>query len=130
MTEQKYPALTEMGVANPNEIARYSLQTINNRDILRIIYKRQKGSFLPRSKKFTFGRAQKMVITDGGKQETELVHEISPFVLKVTSELQQLVSSQHTNAEKKAIIADEMQKLEEETHSRIAYIKSLIDDLD
>ena len=75
-----YPALTQMGISNPSQISRYSLQHINNVDILRIVYKRQKGSLLPVSKKFKFGRAEKMVVTDGGRNQTETVHEISPFL--------------------------------------------------
>ena len=55
----KYPSLTEMGITSPEDISRYSLQKSNNVDILRIVYKRQKGSFLPTSKKFRFGRAKK-----------------------------------------------------------------------
>ena len=54
-----YPALTEMGISDPEQIERYSLETNNNVDILRIIYKRKKGSLLHASKKFRFGRSKK-----------------------------------------------------------------------
>ncbi len=59
-----YPTLTEMGINNPGEIERFSLNTVNNTDILRIVYKRKKGSLLPASKRFRFGRATKTIITD------------------------------------------------------------------
>ena len=39
-TTPTYPTLTEMGINNPGEIQRFSLNTINNTDILRIVYKR------------------------------------------------------------------------------------------
>ena len=52
-----YPALTEMGITNPQDIERYSLQTNNNVDVLRIVYKRKKGELLHSSKKFRFGRS-------------------------------------------------------------------------
>ena len=35
-----------MGITNPEDIARYSLQGIDHIDILRIVYKRKKGSLL------------------------------------------------------------------------------------
>ncbi len=125
-----YPALTEMGITNPEEIQRYSLQTVNNVDILRVIYKRKKGSLLPTSKKFRFGRAQKMVVSDSGKHKTELVHEISPFVIKATDELREIVRGKHTRSEQISIIMDEINRLEEETHTRIAYLKTLISKCD
>lgn len=125
-----YPALTEMGVTSPEEIARYSLQTVNNVDILRIVYKRKKGTLLPSSKKFRFGRAQKMVVADGGKNKTELVHEISPFVIKATDELREIVKGKHSRSDQIKIIMDEINRLEEETHTRIAYLKTLISKCD
>ncbi len=125
-----YPALTEMGITNPSQISRYSLQTINNVDILRIVYKRTKGSLLPVSKKFKFGRAQKMVVVDSGRNETATVHEISPFLNKVTDELSRIVKSKHSRSESKEIITDEINRLEEEMNTRIAYLKSLVDALD
>jgi hypothetical protein len=125
-----YPALTEMGVNNPENIERYSMQTIKNVDILRIVYKRKKGSLLHTSKKFRFGRAQRMVLVDGGSQKTEIIHEVSPFVIKVTDELRALVKTKHSRVEQKDIILDELRRLEEETNTRIAYLKGLIEKLD
>jgi len=121
-----YPALTEMGITNFEDIQRYSLQTNNNVDVLRIIYKRKKGELLHSSKKFRFGRAQKMVITDAGQNKTAVVHEISPFVIKVTDELRRLVNTKHTRDEQMEIINEELKRLAEETSTRIAYIKALV----
>ncbi len=125
-----YPALAEMGVNTPEEIVRYSLQTVRNIDVLRIVYKRKKGSLLPTSKKFRFGRAEKMVVTDSGTHQTEVVHEISPFVIKVTDELRSIIKGHHAQLDVKAIISDEIRRLEEETTTRIAYIKTLMEQLD
>ena len=121
-----YPALTEMGISNPQDIERYSLQTNNNVDVLRIVYKRKKGELLHSSKKFRFGRAQKMVVTDAGQNKTAVVHEISPFVIKVTDELRGLVKTKHSRDEQMAIINEELNRLTEETNTRIAYIKALV----
>jgi hypothetical protein len=121
-----YPALIEMGISNPEDIERYSLQTNNNVDVLRIVYKRKKGDLLHSSKKFRFGRAQKMVVTDAGQNKTAVVHEISPFVIKVTDELRRVVNTKHTREEQMEIIREELNRLSEETNTRIAYIKTLV----
>ena len=126
----KYPALTEMGITSPEDISRYSLQYINNTDVLRIVYKRKKGSLLPTSKKFRFGRAQKMVVTDSGTQKTKNIFEISPFLSKVTDELHKIVEQKHSRSHQKEIILDEIHRLEEETNCRISYLKDLVDKLE
>lgn len=91
---QPYPALSEMGIARFHEISHYSLRPDGaNRDVLRVHYKRAKGSFLAQSRKYQFGRSQKMVIADGGTAKMELTYEISPFLLKAVSELDSLVAN-------------------------------------
>lgn len=123
-----YPTLTEMGIQNPDQISRYSLTTINNTDILRIVYKRKKGSFLPASRRYRFGRASKTIIADSGTRTTERVYEISPFVTKAVQELEQIVSGKRTTAENHKLIKEELHRLNEEVASRIAYIESLMED--
>lgn len=124
-----YPTLTEMGISNPGEIARYSLNTVNNIDIIRVIYKRQKGSLRPLSKRFEFGRAQKTIMADSGTQKTEVVHEISPFVLKALKELDDILSSKQSVTEHAKLVKEELKNLKQEMESRLAYIESLIDDM-
>ena len=118
-----------MGINNPGEIIRYSLNTVNNIDIVRIIYKRQKGSLRPASKRFEFGRASKTIMTDSGTQKTEVVHEISPFVLKAMNELDDILSTKKSNVEHAKLVKDELKRLHQEMESRLLYIESLIDDM-
>ncbi|MGR3913871.1 MAG: DUF3461 family protein [Gammaproteobacteria bacterium] len=125
----RYPTLTEMGINNPGEIERFSLNTINNTDILRIVYKRKKGSLLPASKRFRFGRAAKTVIADSGTRKTEVVHEISPFVQKAVRELEQILEAKSESVVQAKVIKEEVQRLHEEVASRLAYIESLLDDM-
>ena len=125
-----YPSLHEMGIKNPEDISRYSLQNVNDVDILRVVYKRQKGSLLPHSKKFRFARTKRMVVADSGTNTTDILSEISPFLNKVIDELHQIVELKHTHDEHKVIILDELNRLEEEVHTRMTYIKSLVDKLD
>ena len=124
-----YPTLTEMGISNPGEIVRYSLNTVNNIDIVRIIYKRQKGSFRPASKRFEFGRASKTIMADSGTQKSEIIHEISPFVLKAVSELDEILANKQSNVEQAKLVKDELKRLHQEVESRLTYIESLLDDM-
>lgn len=126
---RSYPTLTEMGIKNPDQIERYSLTTSDKKDHLRIIYRRQKGSFLPDSKRFEFGRASKTVVTDSGTRQTQVVYEISPFVQKAIEELEHIVDAKKTNIEHAVIVKDELKRLHQEMTSRLAYIESLIDDM-
>ncbi len=58
----EFPTLSEMGISRCNEITHYVLRPDGkSRDILRIFYKRKKGSVLPERKTFKFGRSAKMV---------------------------------------------------------------------
>jgi len=124
-----FPALSEMGINNPGEIEHYSLSTTNNIDHLRVIYKRKKGSLLPTSKRFEFGRASRTVMTDSGTQATEIVHDISPFLQKALQELDHLIDAKKSNIEQVKLVKQEIQRLHQEIDSRMAYIESLIDEI-
>ena len=126
---KSYPTLTEMGVNNPEQIVRFSLTTSDKTDYLRIIYRRKKGSLLPGSKRFEFGRSSKTIVTDSGSRKTHIVHEISPFVQRAISELEDIVNSKKSSIEHAAVIKDELQRLHQEMSSRLTYIESLIDDM-
>jgi hypothetical protein len=126
---KNYPTLTEMGINNPEQIVRFSLSTTNQTDHLRIIYRRKKGSLLPGSKRFDFGRASKTIITDSGTRKTQIVHEISPFVQKAVEELEHIVNGKKSDVEHVTIVKDELKRLHQEMTSRLAYIESLIDDM-
>jgi hypothetical protein len=124
-----YPTLSEMGINNPGEIERYSHSTTNHVDVLRITYKRKKGSLLPTSKRFEFGRASKTVMADSGTQTTEIIHDISPFLHKAIKELDQLIDAKQSNIEHAKLVKEEMQRLHQELSSRMTYIESLIDEM-
>jgi len=125
----RFPTLTEMGINNPGEIERYSLNTTNNIDVLRIVYKRQKGSLLPTSKRFEFGRASKTVVADSGTQKTEIVHEISPFLRKAMKELDGIIGAKKSSIKQAKLVKQELQRLHQDMASRLTYIESLIDEM-
>lgn len=88
-----YPTLSDMGIIHFHEISHYSVrQDGPGKDVLRVIYKRAKGSLLPYSRKYKFGRSLKTVVTDGGTARMQRSYEVSPTLLKATSELDDLVS--------------------------------------
>lgn len=126
---KNYPTLTEMGINNPGQIERFSLSTTKQTDYLRIIYRRKKGSLLPATKRFEFGRASKTVVTDSGTQKSQVVHEISPFVQRAVAELEDILANKKTKIEHAAIVKDEIQRFQQEMTSRLSYIESLIDDI-
>ena len=125
----KYPSLLEIGIKNPDEIIRYSVQSKNDIDSLRVIYKRQQGSLLPASKKFIFNRKKRMVSADSDSDKTKIIDEINPVLDKVIAELDQVVNQHHTHDEQKEIIQDEIDRLDQEVAARIAYIKTLVEKL-
>lgn len=94
---ESYPALAEMGIVRFHEISDYSIrQNGVDGDVLRVNYKRAKGSLLPFSRKYKFGRAAKTVVVDGGTSRMEQIFEISPVLLRAIAELDMLVeTNQH-----------------------------------
>ena len=89
---QTFPVLEEMGIRNTHQIAAYKHKTDGmDSDVLKIIYKREKGSMLPNSRTYRFGRSLNMVVSDGGTSRVEHVYEISPMLSKALSELDELV---------------------------------------
>ncbi len=129
----EYKTLGEMKIANPLEIDRYSVQTIEHpdehTDVLRVVYKRKKGSLLPDSKRYRFPRIKKTVVQDGGTRKMDIRWEVSPFLQKAISELDDLISLEFTRKEKIKIIMDEMRRLEDDAAHRLSYIRSIIQEL-
>ena len=125
----KYKTLAEMEIMNPAQIERYSVKTIDKTDILRIIYKRKKGSFLPTSKRYRFPRIKKTTIQDSGTRNIDIRWEKSSFLQRAVAELDQIISAKFNEEKKRETILDEMKRLEEDIKIRVDYISSLIEDL-
>jgi hypothetical protein len=125
----KFPTLSEMDINNPGEIERYSLNTTNNVDVLRIVYKRKKGSLLPTSKRFEFGRSRKHVVADSGTGKTENLYVISPFLQNAIKELDGIISAKKSEMEYAKLVKQELQQLHKDMASRLVYIESLIDEM-
>ena len=128
----EYKTLREMKVKRPDQIDRYSVQTIEHPnehvDVLRIVYKRKKGSFLPESKRFRFPRIKKTAMEDSGRRKIDIRWEVSPFLQKAVSELDHILETEISEQKRRAIIMDELRLLEEESAHRIDYIRSLLEE--
>ncbi len=124
---RKNIALTEMGVDNPGHIARYTIYTVMETDMLRIIYAREKGSLLPVSKTFKFPRVKKSVMVDSGTRQTQVIFERNPSLANAVTEIEELLNERKDKDQLNQILADEILQLEAEMTSRIDYIKSLVE---
>ncbi|PWR00152.1 DUF3461 family protein [Leucothrix pacifica] len=124
-----YPTLAEMDISRAGEIRHYTLHQEGKGDVLKIFYKRKKGSFLPERKTFRFGRSAKMIATGDRNQESREVYEISPFLLKAVSELDRLLKAQDSVVDKKQHIIDRMEQIEQEIKSAHEEMRSLLKEL-
>ena len=122
----KNPALTAMGVQNPEQISRFTTFMSDHVDILRITYNRKKGSLLPESKKYRFPQLKKSTLVDSGTRQTEVIFESSAEFRNAVSELGILMDKRESSDEIRQLIAEEVQYLEEDVAARIDYIKSLV----
>lgn len=110
--QASYPALIEMGVTRFDEISHYSLRSEGpDTDVLRIYYERKKGSFLPQSRKYQFGRSMNTTVADGGTARMERTYEISPFLLTAINELDFLVAEKTSSGPVDDVRSEEIHNL-------------------
>lgn len=124
-----YETLKSMGITSFDDIERFTLRYENSLDVLKVYYRREKGSLLPKSKKFKFGRASKTVLTDGGQQTYQEVKEPSLIVLRAVEELTQLVGKQHELKVTKEDLVKEIEHLERVVSDKLTEIKEKISTL-
>ncbi len=126
----KYPTLSEMDVNRCDEITHYSLrQDGKSRDILKIYYKRKKGSVLPERKTFKFGRSAKMVADDSSPNGSVEIYEISPFLLKAIAELDSIVDQHESDKDKVKLTIKRIEQLEKDVSFATHEIKELLNSI-
>lgn len=121
-----YQTLESMGVTSFEDIEKFTLRYENGFDVLKVYYRREKGSLLPKSKKFKFGRSTKTVLADGGQQTYQQVKEPSLVVLRAVDELGKLVGKQHEDKLTKEDLVSELEHLEKVVTSKIEELKEKI----
>lgn len=122
-----YPTLTEMGVQSIEDIVKYSLRQEGEGDVLKIYFRREKGSLLPRSKKFKFGRSYKTVRVDSSQDKYQEITEMSAFLMKAVDELHELVKHEQDVIDIKAKLRDDIDHLEKVVMSKLKDIRRDID---
>jgi hypothetical protein len=125
----KYPTLTEMGIQSIEEIYKYSLRQEGNNDVLKVYFRRDKGSLLPKSKKFKFGRAHKTVRVDSSHDKYQEIEEMSSFLMKAIDELHNLVQHEHDVQTIKEKLNSDIDHLEKVFNAKLAEIRRDIDRL-
>jgi len=118
-----------MGISNPSEISRYTLRQEGDEDVLKIYYKRPRGSLLPDSKTLRLGRVNKTVVTDSGAPEYMNEKNISPILVSAINELDGIVKNADDVAGQKRAIIDEIDHLEEHLNRRINDLRTKIERL-
>ena len=121
-----YPRLMELGVANPQEIEYFSVNSIDYNDFLRIVYDRPKGSLLPLSRSYRFPRIQKTLNSNDSGAKDQVVMESSPVFREVLAELRNLMGTREHKKDIVAEVLDELRQLEEEFALRSEHLKTLI----
>lgn len=125
----EYEALTKMGIQKPEEIVRFELYSVDQTDILRIIYDRKKGSFLPVTKKYRFPQIKKSTLVDSGSGQAQVIFESSAEVRNAVAELDRLMKGRKTSVAGKEALVNELRLMEEEVNARIGHLKNLIDQI-
>lgn len=122
-----YPTLTEMGIPSVDEIYKYSLRQEGDVDVLKIYFRREKGSLLPRSKKFKFGRSHKTVRVDSSHDKYQEISEMSAFLMKAIDELHELVQHEHEVQDIRERLHADIDHLEKVVNNKLAEIRRDID---
>ncbi len=87
----EYPTLKSMGVNSVEDVIKYTIRHEGETDVLKIYYKRAKGSFLSRSKKFSFIRGKRSIpIETRNSKAFESITSVSPQLAEAIQELDQL----------------------------------------
>lgn len=114
-----------MGIVNPQQIEKFAVNSIGYTDVLRIVYDRPKGSFLPQSKTFEFPRVQKTVASAGAKEQADVVMESDPGLRAALEELQDVLNTKESPQDVAGAILEELRLLEEDIAMRSEYLKVL-----
>ncbi|WP_210396435.1 DUF3461 family protein [Motiliproteus sediminis] len=124
-----YPTLTEMGITTLEEITKYTLRQEGDQDVLKIYFRREKGSLLPKSKKFKFGRHTKTVRVDSSQNKYKEIQETAPFLMRAIDELHQLVKHEHEVKDLREKLLDDVAHLEKVMLTKIAEIRRDIEQI-
>ncbi|MFT5721001.1 MAG: hypothetical protein ACI9W6_001310 [Motiliproteus sp.] len=127
-----YPALEEMGIHSLDEVSEFNVRQEQNADVLKVYYRRSKGSLLPRSKKFTFVRPRTAVPLRYLNQDCwEQFKGSSPRLSRAIEELTRLTQpAPSTPEDRKAQFLNDVDHLEKVMATKLDEIRQQIRALD
>lgn len=124
-----YDNLKSLGIANPDDIDRYSLRQEASNDILKIYFRKDKGEFFAKSVKFKYPRQRKTILADNSGQGYKEINEISPNLRYVIDELDQICQNEQTDVDLKRKILDDLRHLDSVVSNKIAEIEADLENL-
>lgn len=129
---QTYPTLEEMGVHSFDEVSHFKVRQEQRADVLKIYYRRAKGSLLPRSKKFTFVRSKDAVpLRYRGQQGWDQFKGSSKRLQQAIDELTQLTQPEPpTPVDQKAQFLSDLDHLEKVMLGKIEEMRRQIEAMD
>lgn len=123
--------LTEMGVLNPEQIVNYTaVHVAEDMDVLKINYRRPKGSFLPKRRRYEFKRLGKPMPGSELRGTQAIRYEISPILLRAIAELDSILSADKRTAATKETLQHELVELQTELTERIHHLSKMIEALE
>lgn len=127
----KTPNLTEMGVLNPEQITNYTaVHVAEDMDVLKINYRRPKGSFLPKRRRYEFKRLGKPMPGSELRGAQAIRYEISPILLRAIAELDLILSDGKRATATKENLQHELAELQVEITERVTHLSKMIEALD
>lgn len=127
----KTPKLTEMGVMNPEQIIGYaSVQIAEDMDVLKINYKRPKGSILPKRRRYEFKRIGKPMPGSELRGTEAIRYEISPMLSQAAFEMDAILADSKRMVATKESLKAELDVMKAELTAHINHLSEMIDTLD
>lgn len=121
-----YPTLRKMGIESPKQIDKYYITSINYVDVLRIVYDRPEGSFLPSTRSYKFPRIPDKTSNDADQQKSTGVLRLHPTLREAQAELDSILAAKACKENIAAEILGEIELLEEDIAIRAECIKALV----
>lgn len=122
-----YPRLTEMGVLHYQQITRFTVNSLDHTDYLRIFYKRPGGSLLPTSRSYEFPRVQVGGESGSGSDSSAVVMQSNPAFKEAVGELESIMSARESKEGLAEAMRNEVRQLEEDIAMHVECLESLIE---
>lgn len=118
-----YPHLEAIGVTEAQNVEHYRLRMEKDSDVLKIYYRKPKGSVFARSQKFIYPRQQTQIRVDDNTGNYHFNTEISPALRLVVEELDAICDAKADSKSEKEEILNELKYLEQIVSKRVTELE-------